>query len=55
VEPIDAAIIEPSFRSAALEECGRQFIAQERQTWYELEEKHAVDEVAELMTNEEGA
>jgi hypothetical protein len=54
-EPIDITIVELSFRSAALEERGRQCMAEERRAWYEMEDKQATDEVAELEANEEVA
>jgi hypothetical protein len=38
--------------SGALEECGRQFMAEEWQTWYEW---RAADKVAQLANNKEAA
>jgi hypothetical protein len=45
----------PSYRSVALEEHGRQFMAKERLAWYKMEEKRAANEVAELAANKEAA
>jgi cyclopropane fatty-acyl-phospholipid synthase-like methyltransferase len=39
----------------ALEEHGRQFMAEERLVWYEMEEKRAANDVTELAANKEAA